>query len=158
MERNDELVTVDAAAIIDQVSSRLRQEALLPEHVAAVRIHTGRAHQWNTPAAASGDSLAQIALRLRYLESGLQSRVEAAIRNLGAAPPSVLSLLGRFGAAAIPLLQRTLWWQTRSLPAFGDALAAPHHAELELLLSIVLAQAEMRQEVDALRAEVARMR
>jgi hypothetical protein len=163
MERNNELVTVDAASVLDQVSSRIRQEALLPEPGAAVRMHSGRVHyQWNTltpsSVAAPDEDLTQLALRLRNLQSGLHFRIEAAIRNLGAAPPSAGSLRGRIGAAAILLLQRLLWWQTRSLHNFGDVLAAQHQAELELLKSIVLAQAEMRQEIDALRTEVDRMR
>src|SRR3954447_25663296 len=117
MERNSELVTVDAAAVLDQVASRLRQEALLPEET-AVRIHSGRVHHGNklpsSGVPASGDYVAQIAIRLQSLQSGLDSRVEAAVRNIGAAPPAALSLRGRIGATAIRVLRGLLWWQTRS--------------------------------------------
>jgi hypothetical protein len=163
-----ELVTTDAAAIVEQVASRIRQEALIPERESAVRFYSGRAR--NRTSAGPGRSLhapaepnpegrlpadlAEIALRLEALQASLNADVINGIPRIGGCPSTAPTLRGRFGAAAVRILQRLLWWYTRSLQSFTDSLADQFQAELEALKSMVCAQAETRKELAALREEM----
>jgi hypothetical protein len=150
------LVTVDAAAILDQVSSRIRQEALIPERGSAVRFYSGRVR--GAIAMEAADAYAGTALRLQALQMSLNRELESAITRIGAAPPHAGTLRGRFGAAAIAALQRVLWWYTRSLHPFADSVASQFQAELETLKSMAYAQESLRAELAALREEVRSLR
>jgi hypothetical protein len=151
-EPHNPLVTVDAAAIFDQVSSRIRQEVLLPERGAAVRLYSGPARSAVTLEAA--DIFAETALRLQALQESINGELESAIARIGAAPPTATTLRGRFGAAAIAALQRVLWWYTRSLHPFAGSTASHLQAQLETLKCMACAQETMRAELAALRDEV----
>ena len=149
------LVTVEAAAILDQVSSRIRQEELIPERGSAVRFYSGQAH--SAAALEAADVFAETALRLEALQASLNGELDSAIARIGAAPPGAVTLRGRLGAAAIAALQRLLWWYTRSLHPFAGSVANQLQAELEALKSMARAQQTLRTELAALREEVRSM-
>ena len=150
------LVPIDSAALILQVSSRLRQEALLPEPGSAVRFYSGPAR--GAVALEAADVFAETALRIQALQLSLSAELESAIARIAAAPPTAATLRGRLGAAAIAALQRLLWWYTRSLHPFAGSVASQFQAELETLKSMAFALASLRAELDALRAEVRSLR
>ena len=150
------MVTVEAAAILDQVSSRIRQEALIPERGSAVRFYSGPAH--GAGALDAADVFAETALRLEALQASLNRELDSAIARIGAAPPGAATVRGRLGAAAIAVLQRLLWWYTRSLHPFAGSVANQLQAELETLKSMARAQQTLRTELAALREEVSSLR
>jgi hypothetical protein len=157
MSPDDHLAPVDAAAILDQVSRRLRHDALLGTAGGGARFYTGGAHASLAVSSSAGDEIAEIALRLQALQSSLDSGFVCAARRIGAAPPRAGSLRGRIGAAAIVTLQRLLWWYTRSLQGFADWLGVQHQSELEVLTALASAQEATRREVAALREELRRV-
>ena len=150
------LVTVDAAAILDQVSSRIRQELLIPERGTAVRLYSGPAR--SAVAFEADDIFAEIALRLQALQISLNGELESAITGIAAAPPVAATLRGRLGAAAIAALQRVLWWYTRSLHPFAGSVANQLQAQIETIRSMACAQEILRAELAALRDEVRSLR
>jgi hypothetical protein len=100
----------------------------------------------------------EILVRLEALQVSLSSVFEPELLGIGAAPPRPAGLRGAFGRMAILLLRKLLWWYTRSLMAFGDAVGKQFHDEIALLTAVVRAQEEQRAEFLALREEVRQLR
>ena len=65
---------------------------------------------------------------------------------------------GYFGRVAIGVLQRLLWWYTRSLRHFVGSVGMHFHDTVEAIESLACMQEANRIEIAALREEVRRLR
>jgi hypothetical protein len=155
---------VEAEDILNQVRRQLRRESVLPARTAtAVRFYSGPVRNWRGGAGDGGalrtaDDSEEVAERLRALYLSLDSRFATSVAGIGAMPPIIPTWRGFVGRAAIGVLQRLLWWYTRSLQRSAETVGLHLHEMAELIESLAFLQEVNRLEVAALREEVWRLR
>jgi hypothetical protein len=155
--------TVEAEDIIDQVRRQLRREKLLPRRGAAIRFYSGgvvksyRAAS-RKPAPPTSEDVEEIAERVQTLYTSLESSFAASAAQIGEVPPVTATVRGFFGRVAIGILQRLLWWYTRSLHRFAATAGMHLHDTTEAIERLACMQEANRIEIAALREEVRRLR
>jgi hypothetical protein len=159
--------SIEAKELMGQVRRRLARESLSQPPEAAVRMYreafrvTGTAPD-NQDARTTSSQLkpsratheGEVATLLNALEESLASGFEESLLAIGKPPPGPLSVRGHLGQLLILLLRRLLWWYTRSLMPFADAVGRQFHDEIALLTAMARLQEEQRAEIAELRKEL----
>jgi hypothetical protein len=94
-----------------------------------------------------------LTLRLRQLHSQLEARA----RELGDAPPAPSTPRARVGSFLISVLQRVLWWHTRSMQRFADLASRQAGEEVVVLERIARNQQTIAANVEQLQHDLARV-
>ena len=155
--------SVEAEDIIDQVRRQLRRELLLPMRNSPVRLYAGAVRIWRSGAPKadapriSKDS-EEMAERLQAMYTSLDSGFAAGTAGIGEMPPVTRTLRGTAGRVVIGALQRLMWWYTRSLQRFAEAVGAHLQDSTEAIENLACLQEANRIEIAALREEVRRLR
>jgi hypothetical protein len=160
---------VEAQSLIEQVCRRVEQDLLFRHREVAVRIYSGAIRLGATVPAANATVVrpvastrpvesGEVALRLSALEDSLLSRMERSLLAIGATPPCPSTLRGYIGRISILFLGRLLWWYTRSVMAFGDAISKQFHDEVALMTAVARIQEEHQTEIAILREELRQLR
>jgi hypothetical protein len=158
MPADTRLVPADAEDIISQIHQWRRREQLGPSRSFAVSFHTGQPLRWAGAAGGPDSGASAAASGIQGLHDALNSEFQASVSRIGELPPVIPTARGFLGRAAIRILQKLLWWHTRSLQFFGKAVGKRFDDELQVLTNLALEQAEMRAEIAALREEVSQLR
>jgi hypothetical protein len=166
------LSAVEAEDLVEQIRRRAAMSSVSGEASAGVEFYGGAVRVATTQAEVNNRAAeiirgtgqfptahsSEILVRLEALRVSLSSVFEPDLLGVGAPPPRPAGLRGAFGRMTILLLRKLLWWYTRSLMAFGDAVGKQFHDEIALLTAIVRAQEEQRKEVSVLRDEIRQLR
>ena len=158
MPDDTRLVPVDAEDIVSQIHRLRMREQLEMRRGPAVSFHTGQALHWASAAGGPDNGAGAAASGIQGMYDSLHSEFRVSVSRIGELPPVIPTARGFLGRAAIRILQKLLWWHTRSLQIFGEAVGKRFDDELQVLTNLALAQAEMRAEIAALREEVRQLR
>ena len=154
---------VDAVDILHQVSRQIRRDSVLPARtISAVRFHFGPVQSWRGGVVEGRapeplDDFEEAAHRLQVLYKSLDTSFATGVAQIGAMPPTVATWRGFLGRAVIRMLQRLLWWYTRSVQGYAESMGSHFHKTAEVLESLAYMQEVNRMEIVALRDEVRRL-
>jgi hypothetical protein len=153
---------VEAEDIFYQVWRQLRRDVLLPGHGTAIRFYSGAVRNWNAagrqPTLRASEDAEEISGLLQTLYTSLNSSFADSVARIGGVPPVTATVRGYFGCVAIRVLQRLLWWYTRSLHHFVRSVGMHFHDTTEVIESLACMQEANRIEIAALREEVRLLR
>jgi hypothetical protein len=161
----DGLNTARAEEIMGQVRRRLRREALFPTQNSAVRWYSGPPSVWDDGGLHrdQANSSEELADRLRALYGSLDGSFARSSAEIGEMPPVANTFRGTVGRFGIGILQRLLWWYTRSLKDFAGSVGTHLQGSteaIEVLSSVLRTQqleiASLREEVLILRENQSR--
>lgn len=137
---NDQRRQVRAEEILARVRRQLRLQELLREQ--------------------QGDAIdnGEIAEQLRGLCGYLDGGLAMDASRIGAMPPVSDSLRGRLGHFTIGILQRLLWWYTRSLEQFARSLGTHLEGTTAAVGTLACMVRDNQREIALLREEVKMLR
>jgi hypothetical protein len=152
----DRLNTARAEDILGQVRRQLRREVLFPIQSRAVRLYSGPTCVWDGGSSQrdQADSSEELADRLQALYRSLDDSFAISSAEIGEMPAVAPTFRGAVGRFAIGILQRLLWWYTRSLRNFAGSVGTHLQSSTEAIevLSCMLRMHEI--EIASLREEV----
>jgi hypothetical protein len=152
----DRLSNARAEDILGQVRRQLRREVLLPMHHRAVRLYSGSPRVCNNGGTQPGQAniSGELAERLQELYSSLDDGFAASAAEIGGMPAPAPTLRGGIGRFAIRILQRLMWWYTRSLKHFAQSLGIHLQSSTETIEELACMVQMNRIEIAALREEI----
>lgn len=152
----DTLSPARAEDILGQVRGQLRREVLFPVHHTAIRWYSGSPRVWNSGVARRGPTRPSddVAERVQGLYTFLDTRLGASAAELGEMPAPAPTIRGAAGRVAIGVLQRLLWWYTRSLKHFAGSLGTYLQGSTETIEVLACTVEINRIEIAALRDEI----
>lgn len=145
-----------AEDILGQVRQQLRRETLFPANHSAIRMYSGSPRVWNSGVARRRQAAPseEIAERLHGLYTSLDAGFASAVAEIGEMPGAAPTLRGAVGRVAIGIMQRFMWWYTRSLKGFAGSVRTHLQGSTEAI-EVLACMLEMnRIEIAALREEV----
>lgn len=156
----DRLSPARAEDILGQVRRQIRREVLFPIRHTAVRLYTGVPRVWNSGVAkrSQQSSSEELAERLEGLFSSLDVGFAASAREIGEMPAPAPTLRGTVGRFAITVLQKLLWWYTRSLKQLAESTGNHLQASTEAIELLACMTEANRREIAALREEIRGLR
>jgi hypothetical protein len=152
----DRLNAARAEDILGQVRRQLRREALFPMQNNAVRLYSGPPRVWDSgsPLHGQANGSEELADRLQSLYRSLDSSFAVTSAEIGEMPAVAHTLRGIAGRFAIGILQRLMWWYTRSLRNFAGSVGTHLQGSTEAI-EVLSCMLRMHQiEIASLREEV----
>jgi hypothetical protein len=152
----DRLHTARAQDILRQVQRQLRREALFPMESGAVRWYLGPPRVWSSGGAQSGqvNGPEELTGRLQALYTSLDGGFGISSADIGEMPPVAHTFRGAAGRFAIGILQRLMWWYTRSLRSFAGSVGTHLQASTEAIEVLSHMLRVQQTEISSLREEV----
>src|ERR1700680_396662 len=118
------LNTARAEDILGHVRRQLRREALFPMQTSAVLLYSGPPCVWDSgsPQRGQANGSEELGDRLQALYRSLDGSFAISSAEIGEMPAVAHTFRGAVGRFAIGILQRLMWWYTRSLRNFAGSV------------------------------------